>query len=188
MGLPQLILAETKAASPALFGGATGQAAVLCVEDLLLVLVQTTGLLTSFKALLQTLITFIELQVKALGLFVDTLLLQIDILTPLIQEYQAVKAQLASELSQFGIGKFTACPPILALQNAMTNQASGIPVLGTAFDGVRSVEGQMAKYQLQIIKLQQQIARITASVSQQNALVIFLQGIISAIDAQFPGA
>ena len=188
MGIPQLIAAADQIGQPApSFLVGTGEAAILCVEDLLLVLAQTTGLLTSFIALLQTLITFIELQVKALGLFVDTLLLQIDILTPLIQEYNVLKAQLASELTQFGIGKFVACPPVLALQNAMVNQASGVPYLGAAFDGVRTMEGQMAKWQLQVINWQQQIAAITASIATQNALVKFLHGIINAINAQFPG-
>src|SRR5271170_5231124 len=112
MGLPQLI-AGTKNVDPAYFGGAVGLAAVLCIEDFLNVLAQNPIILASFKTLLQTLITFVNLQVETLQLFVDTLLLQIDIITPLIQEYIVIKTQLASELNQFGISKFTSCPPIL---------------------------------------------------------------------------
>ena len=186
MGLPQLI-AGTKNIDPAYFGGSVGKAAVLCIEDFLNVLAQNPVILATFKNLLQTLIVFIELQVKTLQLFVNTLLLQIDIITPIIQEYQAVKAQLASELSQFGVDKFTACPPILYIQRAMTAQASGTSVLGKVFAGVRNMDAYIMGLQFKVIKLKEQVAKINAYIAELNVTTIIFQAIIDAIDAQYPG-
>lgn len=188
MGIPQLVAAANTAAFPPLFNGSVGAAAIICVEDLLLLLAETVGLLTAFKTILRTLIIFINLSIKTLELFVDTLILQVDLLLPLVQEYQAVKAKLASELGQFGLSQFTNCPPVLALQNAMIGQASGIPVVGAVFKGVRNMEALMMKYQLTVVKLQEKLTQINVSIARNNALVIFLQGMIDAIDAQFPGA
>jgi hypothetical protein len=186
MGLPQLI-AATKNVDPAYFGGSVGLAAVLCIEDFLNVLAQNPIILATFKSFLQTLITFINLQVETLQLFVDTLLLQIDIITPIIQEYLVIKTQLASELSQFGISKFTACPPILYIQNAMTSQASGTSLLGKAFQGVRSMDAYITRLQLKVIKLKNQISRINAYIAELKATTIIFQAIINAINAQYPG-
>jgi hypothetical protein len=185
MGLPQLI-AGTKNVDPAYFGGAVGMAAVLCIEDFLNVLAQNPIILASFKTLLQTLITFVNLQVETLQLFVDTLLLQIDILTPLIQEYQVVKTQLASELSQFGISKFTACPPILYIQNAMTAQAGSTSVLGKFFQNVRNMDAFITGLQFKVVKLKNQIQQINAYIAELNASTVIFQAIINAIDAQYP--
>src|ERR1035437_2582824 len=184
MGIPYLI-AGTKAITdkyPNAFGGPTGLAIVLCVEDFLNFLAATPTVLASFRALLLSLMTFVDLQVATLELLVSQLDVITTVANALIQPYRALKAQIESELNQFNFDAFQDCPIVQQVRESILSQSPSIPGVST----IRNIDGKIMQAEYELLQWQKQVARLNAQIEKLKVSKLLFQAIIDAIDAQYP--
>lgn len=184
MGLPILVAVTKKVSNqfPDAFGG-YGLAVVLCAEDFLNVLAATPTVLASFRSLLLTLMTFIDLAVAAIELLVSQLDIITTVANDLIQPYLALRAQMASELNQFGFGAFPDCPLIQDVKSVIMSQVPSNPLMSK----IRNIEGYIAQTQYELLQWQKQVAALNAQIEKLKVSKLLFQALIDAIDAQWPG-
>lgn len=183
MGLPQL-KQFTKTITPPI-----AEQALICVEDFLLVLAGNPILLSQFKTLIVGLKALVDAQIASLELAVTQLNVLNQVANALIQPYEAIKQQLASELSLYPFSQFNDCVIVQEVKDQVTKRIPSSPgPIGNLIRKIRSIDAWITAKKFQILQWTAQIQSINAQIENLKQSEIIFDAIAKAIDAQFPGA